>query len=76
MSTHPIKADISRQIKQLRARTGYTQAGLAEAIHTGQSNVAKWEDPRKDLPTVQTLLNIAEVFGVELEIKFVEKTNG
>ena len=76
MAAHPIKAEIARQVKELRKRTGLSQCAVAFDLRTSQANVARWENPEGDLPTVQTLINLAEAYGVDLEIKFVEKTDG
>lgn len=76
MSAHPIKAEIARQVRVLRERTGLSQTAVAHDLGTSQSNVARWEKPDGHMPNLQSLLNLAEIYGVDLKIEFVEKSNG
>jgi transcriptional regulator with XRE-family HTH domain len=76
VSVHPIRYALGRMVQQARTSRGFTQQNLADLIGTGQSNIAGIETTSRSMPTVQTLLNIAEALGMELKIEFVEKVDG
>jgi len=54
---------ISREIKRLRERAGLSQRALGECLGVGQSTVAMWESGKNN-PEYETLLRMAETFGV------------
>ena len=54
-------------ILKARASAGFTQHELAERIGTSQPTVARWEGGMQ-IPTVRSLLRIAQATGFELEL--------
>ena len=57
-------------IRQLRHQVQSTQARLAAMVGTSQSAIAAYESGSKS-PTFRTVRRLADVFGLELEIRFV-----
>ena len=60
-----MNTSISRNIKRLRQKAGFTQEQLAEKLFVTRQTVSLWETG-KTQPDVQTLEHIAEVFNVDL----------
>lgn len=54
------------KLKNLRGQNGITQDELAEKLYVTRTAVSKWENDR-GLPTIDTLKQIAELFGVTLD---------
>ena len=54
------------RIKELRLESGLTQKQLAEKLNTTNSAVCDWEKGRTQ-PDLQTLANIASLFGVSVD---------
>lgn len=52
-------------IRELRERSGLTQAGLAEKLHVSDKTVSKWETGR-GYPDISLLSPIAEVFRISV----------
>ncbi len=63
-----LEREIARQILRLRRRRGWTQAQLAEALHTKQSAVARLEGGAYR-PSLATLDRIGRVLGARLEVR-------
>jgi len=61
-----IKATVAHNITELRKRAGMTQLDLAERLNYSDKAVSKWERA-ESLPDVQTLLELADLFGVPLD---------
>ena len=61
-----IKATVAHNITELRKRAGMTQLDLAERLNYSDKAVSKWERA-ESLPDVQTLLELADLFGVSLD---------
>jgi transcriptional regulator with XRE-family HTH domain len=57
-------------IRELRRKTGLTQAELARLVGTSQPTIAAYEAGRKS-PTLQTLSRIARAVGLEAMVFFV-----
>jgi len=57
-------------VKLLRARTGLTQAKLAELAETSQPTIAAYEAGTKT-PNLRTLERLARAAGLELAVDFV-----
>lgn len=55
------------RIRHSRRLMHLTQAGLARAMKVGASAVAQWENPRGTSPTVNHLIQIANITGVSFE---------
>jgi transcriptional regulator with XRE-family HTH domain len=62
---------LANQIAALRARSGLSQAALAEKIGTKQAGVARMERASYTGYTVGTLARIAAATGANLEVRFV-----
>ncbi len=61
-----IKATVAKNIAELRKAAGMTQFDLAEKLNYSDKAVSKWERA-ESLPDVQTLLDLADLFGVTLD---------
>lgn len=57
--------DISKRIKELREKNGYTQDMLAEKLYVTRQALSNWET-KKTRPDIETLEKIAAVFDMEL----------
>jgi transcriptional regulator with XRE-family HTH domain len=65
------RSSVALQIRALREqRNGMTQKQLGDAIGKAQTWISVLEDPEYGKMSVATLLNLADAFGVDLEIKF------
>ncbi len=54
------------RLKELRVEKGLTQEQLAKQFHTGKSTIGMWENNKRE-PDYETLLNLAEYFGVTID---------
>ena len=63
-----LKADVSKEVKQLRALNGWTQGELAQQIPVSLPTVQRWEAgrPVRGLAVQQMLLRLFEGAGIEL----------
>jgi transcriptional regulator with XRE-family HTH domain len=67
-----VEQGIAHQIRILRQAKGWSQRKLAQRIRaSGQSAVARLEDPSYGRFTLTTLLKLAAAFDVALLVKFV-----
>lgn len=55
-----------KNLKELRAKKGISQQGLAEAIGISQQSVNKYENHKIE-PDIATLIKIADYFDVTLD---------
>ena len=62
---------IAYQIRALRDQRKWKQGTFAKMLGKPQSVVCRLEDPDYGKVTVQTLLEVANVFDVALEVRFV-----
>ncbi len=58
---------IAREIKRQREKNGFSQAELGRRLGVGQSTVAMWESGKNN-PEYGTLLKLADIFGVGIDI--------
>lgn len=58
--------DLGKRISSQRRRQGWTQAELGTRLNVTAQAVSKWENNISE-PDVQTLLNMASLFGVSLD---------
>lgn len=61
------------RIKELREESGMTQQQLAERLDNAQRNVSNWENGAAE-PDCDTILRLAEVFGVPIDELFGRDT--
>ncbi|MEY9886350.1 helix-turn-helix domain-containing protein [Bradyrhizobium sp. USDA 329] len=66
-----VRRGIAYQIRALRDQRGWKQGKFAAELGKPQSVVSRLEDPDYGKVTVQTLLEVAAVFDVALQIRFV-----
>lgn len=60
---------LSRQIREVRKKLGYTQKDMAEKLGVIQQYISKIENGRENL-SLDTAKRIADVFGKKLIVKF------
>ena len=65
-----LEREISRQVLRLRQTRGWTQAQLAEALHTKQSAIARLEGG-SHRPSLATLDKICQALDARLEVRLV-----
>jgi transcriptional regulator with XRE-family HTH domain len=70
LSEH-IRRGIAYQIRALRDQRGWKQGEFARQLNKPQSVVSRLEDPDYGKVTIQTLLEVANVFDVALQVRFV-----
>ena len=63
---------LAEQIASLRMKAGMTQRELAEKLHIGPSAIGMYEQGRRE-PSVEMLIQIAEIFGVSLDFLITGK---
>jgi len=59
---------IGKRIKELRETAGITQLELAMKAGISLSNLSQIEQGKKDDPRLSTLVAVADVFGVSLDV--------
>lgn len=65
----PERMQLSRQIKEIRMQSGYTQKDIAEKLGVIQQYISKIENGRENF-SVETLTRIADVLDKRLVIEF------
>jgi len=58
---------LSRKLKELRKRAGWSQQKLAERASLSYNAITKIEQGAATKPTIQTMVKIADAFGVSLD---------
>ncbi len=67
---------LRKQLIEIRLKSGLTQEGLAEILHTKKSNISRLESVNsKSSPKLSTIEEYAKAVGYEIEINFVPHTN-
>jgi len=66
-----VRHGIAYQIRAIRDQRGWNQGIFSKHLGKPQSVVCRLEDPSYGKFTIQTLLEIADVFDVALEVRFV-----
>jgi transcriptional regulator with XRE-family HTH domain len=58
---------LSKKIKELRKKAGWSQQKLAEKTGLSYSVVTKIEQGTAKQPTIQTMIKFADAFGISLD---------
>ena len=58
---------ISRRIKELRKKSEWSQQKLAEKAGVSYNTITKIEQGAATMPTIQTMIKIADAFGISLD---------
>jgi transcriptional regulator with XRE-family HTH domain len=66
-----IRRGVAYQIRELRHQRGWNQGQFSKHLGKPQSVVCRLEDPGYGKYTIQTLLEIASVFDVAVQVRFV-----
>ena len=66
-----VRRGIAYQIRALRVQRGCSQGKLSKLLGKPQSVVCRLEDPSYGKVSVQTLLEVANIYDVALEVRFV-----
>jgi transcriptional regulator with XRE-family HTH domain len=66
-----VRRGVAYQIRALRDQRGWNQGEFSAALGKPQSVVSRLEDPGYGKLTIQTLLKIASVFDLAIQVRFV-----
>ena len=58
---------IAKRLKELRKKTGWSQQKLAEKSGLSYNTITKIEQGAATKPTIQTMIKIADAFGISLD---------
>ena len=58
---------LANKIKELRKKSGWSQQKLAEEAGVSYNTVTKIEQGAATMPTIQTMIKIADAFGISLD---------
>jgi len=58
---------LAKKIKELRKKSGWSQQKLAEKAGVSYNTVTKIEQGVATMPTIQTMIKIADAFGISLD---------
>ena len=68
---------IAKRLKELRKKAGWSQQKLAEEAGLSYNTITKIEQGAAIKPTIQTMIKIADAFGIGLdELVGRKKNNG
>jgi len=67
---------IARRIKDLRKKSGWSQQKLAEKAGVSYNTITKIEQGAATMPTIQTMIKIADAFGISLDELVGRKGSG
>lgn len=70
-----IRSRITAQIKSMREQQPWDYKQFSDAIRKNVSWAYRLEDPNAALPTIPTLLQVAEALDVALDVRFVSFSN-
>ena len=66
MNMEELNKIISKNLVNLRTKSGYTQLQVAEKINYSDKSISKWE--RGDaIPDIPVMLELAKLYGVSLD---------
>lgn len=72
-NTEKLRSEIAQRVRSLRKAAGKTQESLADQAGVSPEHLSKIETARR-LPSVETLLDLAEALGVEPAVILGRKT--
>ena len=58
---------ISKRLKELRKKAGWSQQKLAEKAGLSYNTITKIEQGAATMPTIQTIIKIADAFGISID---------
>jgi len=58
---------LANRIKELRKKSGWSQQKLAEKAGISYNTITKIEQGAATMPTIQTMIKIADAFGISLD---------
>ena len=58
---------LAHRLKELRKKSGWSQQKLAEKAGVSYNTVTKIEQGAATMPTIQTMIKIADAFGISLD---------
>lgn len=58
---------LAKRLKELRKKTGWSQQKLAEKAGLSYNTITKIEQGAATMPTIQTMIKIADAFGISLD---------
>ena len=70
-----VKDRIIDQYVALRKEKGLSQEKIANITGIARTNIVRIE-AKKNVPTIEVLVKLADAIDMDLDIKFVEKTGG
>ena len=66
------RAEVVRQLKEVRKAEGITQEHLAELVGTKKSNISRLESGRYN-PSLDFLVKVADGLGKQITVKVMSK---
>ena len=70
-----VKDQIIDQYVSIRKEKGLSQEKIAELSGIARTNIVRIE-AKKNVPTIEILVKLADAIGMELDVRFVEKAGG
>lgn len=58
---------LAKRLKELRKKAGWSQQKLAEKAGLSYNTITKIEQGAATMPIIQTVIKIADAFGIELD---------
>lgn len=58
---------LPKRLKELRKKSGWSQQKLAEKSGLSYNTITKIEQGAATMPTIQTMIKIADAFGISLD---------
>ncbi len=58
---------LAKRLKELRKKSGWSQQKLAEKAGLSYNTITKLEQGAATMPTIQTMIKIADAFGISLD---------
>ena len=58
---------IARRLKELRKKSRWSQQKLADKAGVSYNTITKIEQGAATMPTIQTMIKIADAFGISLD---------